>query len=330
MKAVVLSGPNHLEIRDVPLPEADREGDCLAKVEFVGMCQTDQQLTRTGLPEERILGHEVVCRLPDEKPFFVLNDEIPCGKCSYCVEGLTSHCSNLRELGVNGDGGYAEKILAPRTYLHPFKFNNPALGVLLEPLSCALRGVKRILAALALLPISAPQTLIIGGGVSGALVTYLLTNSPTFSGEVSLYDITKEPLSWTQYLEINRIKKPEPDVAHVIIECSGSPKGLEMALQMVRKAGLVCIYGVPRPETVFPISPQELFQREITVIASMAGVTNEIISEAIALIQQDEAFFTHLLGRQVSLEQVPGELLTWRPRSGTRTFVSLESNHENL
>ncbi len=70
----------------------------------------------------------------------------------------------------------------------------------------------------------------------------------------------------------------------------------------------------------------------------MAGVTNEIISEArrvadpfgIALIQQDEAFFTHLLGRQVSLEQVPEELLTWRPRPGTRTFVSLESNHENL
>ncbi len=34
-------------------------------------------------------------------------------------------------------------------------------------------------------------------------------------------------------------------LAHLIIECSGSPKGLEMALQMVRKAGLVCIYGVP-------------------------------------------------------------------------------------
>jgi L-iditol 2-dehydrogenase len=330
MKAVVLSKPNQIEIQNVPLPKVRQEDECLANVEFVGMCQTDHQLTQKGLPENRILGHEVVCRLPNEESFFVLNDEIPCGKCSYCVEGLTSHCYHLRELGVNDNGGYAEKLLAPRSYLHPFDFKNPALGVLVEPLSCTLRGVKRILTALALLPVSSPQTLILGGGVSGALVTYLLNRDSGFSGDINLYDITTEKLSWSEYLSINRIKEPEPDLAHVIIECSGSSKGLETAFKMVRKGGLVCIYGVPRSETVFPISPLELFAKEITVIASMAGVTNEIIPEAIAIIEQDEDFFNHLLGRQVVLEQVPEELLTWKPQPGTRTFVNVGGNNGNL
>jgi hypothetical protein len=34
----------------------------IADVEFVRVCQTDQQLTAAGLDKELILGHEVVCQ----------------------------------------------------------------------------------------------------------------------------------------------------------------------------------------------------------------------------------------------------------------------------
>lgn len=326
MKAAVLSAANQIEIREVSTPSHIQDGEVIADVEFVGVCKTDQQLTMAGLNEERILGHEVVCQLPTEKGHFALNNEISCGQCTYCREQLTSHCLNLQELGVNKDGGYAEKIRAPRKSLHSFELNNPALGVLIEPLSCAVRGASRILAATNLLSVSRPKTLIIGGGLSGVLISYLLTHSPNFDGEIDLYDITKAPLPWVDRLGIQRVEVPEPDRAHLIVECSGSPDGLATALRLVRKAGIVCIYGVPKQGISLPISPHEIFMREITVISSFAGATDQTMGAAIACIKRDEQFFEQLLGRIIPLEKLPSELTGWNPQPGTRTVVDMNAS----
>ncbi|NMG11474.1 alcohol dehydrogenase catalytic domain-containing protein [Brasilonema sp. UFV-L1] len=323
MKAAVLYGPNQVEIREVSAPTLPQDGEVIANVEYVGVCKTDQQLTAAGLDSERILGHEVVCQLPDEQGHFALNNEISCGQCSYCREGLTSHCQNLQELGVNHDGGYAEKIRVPRNSLHRFEFRNPALGVLIEPLSCAVRGAQRILAGANLLSVSRPTTLVIGGGLSGALISYLLTNSPNFDGEIKLYDITKMPIPWAEKLGIERVEVPEKDKAHLVVECSGSPGGLTTALQVVRKAGIVFIYGVPKQGIALPVSPHELFMREIAVLTSFAGATDETMGRAIAHIKRDEAFFEQLLGRAIPLEKLPDELTNWSPQPGTRTVVDM-------
>ncbi|HBE17857.1 MAG TPA: theronine dehydrogenase [Cyanobacteria bacterium UBA11149] len=323
MKAAVLYGKNQVEIRDVIPPTLPQEGEVIADVEFVGVCKTDQQLTAAGLDCERILGHEVVCKIPNESGYFALNNEISCGKCSYCQEGLTSHCQNLQELGVNQDGGYAEKMRVPKQSLHHFDFSNPALGVLIEPLSCAVRGVGRIIAAANLLSVSRPTTLVIGGGLSGALIAYLLTHSPEFDGEIKLYDITKMPIPWAEKLGIERVAEAEADRGHLVIECSGTPSGLATALGVVRKAGIVCIYGVPKQDIVLPISPYELFMREIAVVTSFAGATDETMGKAISYIKGDETFFAQLLGRGISLEQLPEELTCWNPQAGTRTFVNI-------
>lgn len=325
MKAAVLYGPNQVEIREVSAPTLAQEGEVMADVEFVGVCKTDQQLTAEGLESELILGHEVVCQLPDEEGYFALNNEISCGQCSYCQEGLTSHCQNLQELGVNQHGGYAEKIGVPRKSLHHFDFRNPALGVLIEPLSCAVRGVGRILAAANLLPVSRPTILVIGGGLSGALISYLLTHSSDFEGEIKLYDITKMPIPWAEKLAIERVEEPEEDKAHLVVECSGSPGGLATALRVVRKAGVVCIYGVPKPGIALPVSPHELFMREIAVLTSFAGATDKTMGSAIAHIKSDEAFFEQLLGRVIPLEKLPEELTNWSPQPGTRTLVDIDA-----
>ncbi len=323
MKAAVLSGVNKVEIRNVPVPSQAKPGEVIADVEYVGVCKTDQQITTEGLEAECILGHEVVCKVPDTSEHFALNNEISCGQCSYCQEGLTSHCLNLSELGVNQNGGYAEKIRVPQNSLYPFKFDNPTLGVLIEPLSCAIRGVKRILASANLLSVEQPQVSVIGGGMSGALICYLLTHSPNFEGEIVLYDISTASLPWVDKLGIKRVSTPESAVAHIAIECSGSPSGLTTALNVVRNAGIVFIYGVPKPGIHLPVSPHELFMREIAIVTSFAGATEQTMTEAISTIKRDEAFFKQMLGCRISLLQLPGELTSWSPQPGTRTFVDL-------
>lgn len=323
MKAVVLSAPNQVQVQAIPEPQTTQAGESIANVEFVGVCKTDQQLTSLGSAEDLVLGHEVVCRLPGSADYFALNNEISCSHCSYCAEGLTSHCLNLRELGVNENGGYAEKIRTPQTALHPFNLNNPMLGIMIEPLSCAVRGVSRIITTSRLLSVERPTVFVIGGGVSGALVSYLLTRSDEFDGDIYLYDINPSPIPWAERLGIRRVENLELDVGHVIVECSGSSVGLATAFEVVRKAGLVCIYGVPKPGLDLPLSAHDLFSREITVITTFAGATEETMAAAIAALQQDEAFFEQLIGQKIGLQHLPETLTSWSPQPGTRTVVDL-------
>lgn len=323
MKAAVLLAPNQVKIQDFPTPEVKNPGEVIATVKFVGVCKTDHQLTCEGVKQETILGHEVVCQLPNEEEYFALNNEISCGKCTYCEEGLTSHCLELKELGINNPGGYAEKMLTPRDRLYPFEFKNPILGTLVEPLTCAVHAAERIMSSVSLLSVSNPTTFVIGGGISGCFVSYLLSKVYAFSGNISLYDTAKSPITWAENLGIQRLKEPMPRQAHLVIECSGYESALINAFSLVRNAGAVCIYGVPSVDISLPLSPQELFFREIMVFASFAGVTDKTIAIAIQAIKNDEAFFEQLLGWLIPLEKLPTALTSWSPKSGTRTVVVL-------
>lgn len=324
MKVAILREANRVEICDLPNPVATRKGEVIADVKFVGICKTDEQLMREGEAIDIVLGHEVVCQLPDQDGYYALNNELSCGTCSYCRESQTSHCVQLRELGVNEHGGYAEQICAPEHSLFKFDFQNPMLGVLVEPISCAVRGVERILTAINLLSVSSPNVLIIGGGMSGTLISYLLSHSPQFNGSLFLHDISTADLAWTQKVDIERLAKPLPDHAHLVVECSGSVAGLATALQVVRKAGVVCVYGVPVSGRPLPIDAHDLFMREITVFASFAGATEQTMTQAISYLSEDESFFEGLLGRHISLEELPQQLTHWGPLPGTRTIVMVE------
>jgi threonine dehydrogenase-like Zn-dependent dehydrogenase len=324
MKAAILQEANRVEICDLPYPIATQADEVIADVRFVGICKTDEQLTREGQMTGIVLGHEVVCQLPNQNSYFALNNELPCGVCSYCGEGETSHCVALRELGVNEHGGYAEQICVPQDSLYKFDFQNPLLGVLVEPISCAVRGVERILTAMNLLPVSSPNVLIIGGGMSGTLISYLLSHSPGFDGSLFLHDVSTAELAWTKQVAIERLAEPLQDHAHLVIECSGSDAGLATAMQVVRKAGLVCVYGVPEADSPLPIAAHDLFMREITVLTSLAGATDQTMQQAIDYISKDESFFEGLLGRRISLQELPQQLTHWGPLPGTRTVVMLE------
>ena len=100
-----------------------RPGYQLWRVSHVGICKTDYHLFRHPKALHVTLGHEVVVE-SEGKPL-VLNNEVACGQCSYCLEGMPRHCAALHELGVNADGGYADFIAAPRSHLFPIEVEDP-------------------------------------------------------------------------------------------------------------------------------------------------------------------------------------------------------------
>jgi threonine dehydrogenase-like Zn-dependent dehydrogenase len=196
------------------------------------------------------------------------------------------------------------------------------LGVLIEPLSCALHAEQRLRRFMES-NITHPSVLIVGGGVSGALISYLLCRWPE-RPQIRLFDSSAAELPWSTNLQVQRVKEVHEESSQIVVECSGTPEGCRTAFQAIRRAGLVCLYGVPGEATLIPRTARELFQLELTVLTSVAGATEITMQSAIEFIQRDERFFEQLLGRCVPLEHLPVELVDWRPSPGTRTVVDLK------
>lgn len=126
MKAAVFYGPNQpLKVEEVETPKA-APGEILVKVAACGVCHTDIGYIDDGVPTFKkppmILGHEasgIVEDLGDGVDKFAKGDRVlipavfTCGDCSYCRVGRENICLNMKMLGNNMDGAYAEYVVAP-------------------------------------------------------------------------------------------------------------------------------------------------------------------------------------------------------------------------
>jgi len=321
MQAAVLEGSHKITIHSLPQPTATSADEVVAQVRHVGLCRTDFQLSARGEDKGLVMGHEVVCQIPGDSGYYALNNEVSCGQCSYCQQGFSSHCENLWELGINAPGGYAQWLLTPRRQLYPLTFSNPVLGTLVEPLSCAIHAEQRLQTIVPMLTTTKELVVfIVGGGISGALLSYLVSQWSS-SPKLLLHDIAETEFPWMEALDIERITEPPEQAVHLSIECSGSSGGRQTAFRAVRKGGAVCLYGVPNKQASLPISADELFQRELIVLTSFAGATDTTVKTAIKHIHNNELFFSRLIGRIIPLQGLPKALTEWSPIHGTRTVM---------
>ena len=326
MKAVVLEKSQVFSVKEVPDPVVESTPNW--PVEYTGLCKTDSHLAKHPRKQKVILGHEVVVSDPhNPNDLYCLNNEIPCGECDYCKDQLHRHCQNLKELGVNMDGGYASILQTSKNTLFPIKVGDGAVATLAEPLSCAIHAVNRLETAIQMIlpDLKKANVLIVGAGVSGKLLAYLLKTNQ-YVESVSVNDIDTQALAWVDQLGIHSVSEIAEKRYHLVIECSGSEGGLSTAFKAVRRGGAVCIYGMQSPNTQLPIDSLSLFEKELTVMSSMAGCTAATMSQAIQLIESNQLFFSSLIGKQIELCQVPDELLNPAPVPGTRTVAKVGRN----
>lgn len=132
MKALVYHGPGQKAWEDVPDPEIIEPTDVIVKVEATTICGTDLHILKGDVPavaDGRILGHEGVGTIVEKGSAvatFEVGDRViiscisACGTCSYCHQGLYSHC--LADEGASGigwifghliDGTQAELVRVP-------------------------------------------------------------------------------------------------------------------------------------------------------------------------------------------------------------------------
>lgn len=128
MKAVQLmahGSPGKFELRDVPEPKPGPD-EVVVEVQSAGLNRLDLWLEEGALPVQiplpRTPGGEVAGRVVGvgsavadwrHGDAVAVQSNLFCGECEFCRRGDESLCLRGRLLGVNCDGGFAEKVLVP-------------------------------------------------------------------------------------------------------------------------------------------------------------------------------------------------------------------------
>src|ERR1700692_3790168 len=154
MRAVKLLETHHLELVQIPAPEA-APGEVVIRVEGCGICGSDLTSYKVGLFTDTVPGHEIAGIIDSVGDGVVgggarapagLDPKIPWGVCDDCRKGASYRCAMALTAGIGfaRDGGFAELVAAPASLLHRLP---AALALehacLVEPLSVAIHAVDR-------------------------------------------------------------------------------------------------------------------------------------------------------------------------------------------
>ncbi|MBO0779078.1 MAG: alcohol dehydrogenase catalytic domain-containing protein [Ktedonobacteraceae bacterium] len=254
MRALVNHASGLTLERAYPRPEA-HEGEALVRVLQVGICNTDIEIVRGYMDFHGVLGHEFVGvveeiygeisaellhRWQGRRVVGEINAACYHTHCYYCSRGMPMHCPQRTTLGISGrDGAFAEYLQLPLENLHlvPDTVSNEE-AVFVEPLAANFE----ILEQLHLRPTE--RVAILGDGKMGQLAAQVLTLSGC---EVSMIGKHEEKLALAEKRGViprtlQEVEQhPLARNVDVVVECTGSAQGLEMALRMVRPRGTVIL-----------------------------------------------------------------------------------------
>jgi D-arabinitol dehydrogenase (NADP+) len=291
VKAVVYDAPRSFRVRDIPAPEP-RPGEVLIKIIQTGLCGTDLHIHEgdfyAAFP--LIPGHEIVGTIAGvgdgvtdftEGDRVTVNPNISCGNCHSCRSGRPLLCRNLKGVGTNWPGGFAEYMTAPAAYTYSVDGIPDDTAVATEPAACAMHGLE----TLQVKPGS--TALVFGAGPTGLLLSQLLVHGG--AAHVTVAASTAFKLERAKALGIDNTYLMDRsnlagDVAalqaasdggyDVVVDATGAASVTETTVGLTRDGGTVMIYGVTGPEDTIKIHPYDIFRREITIKGSFAEINS--------------------------------------------------------
>ena len=298
------------------------QGEALVRVAACGICGTDMRIWRGTEPSARnvTLGHEFageIVKVGEKVTQFgvgervVIDPNIYCHTCDFCLNGEVNLCENLQALGVDINGGFAQYCVVPITQLQKIPDTLPFQeAAFVEPLACALNGIDRA-------EIKAGQTvMIIGAGPIGLLLLQLAKLRG--AGKVLL----SETVDWRRQkgLEIGADEVYDPRDAplsdqiplkerpKVVIECVGAPSTQAESIQIVQRGGTVILFGDGNQSETFQVGSYDFYYKNLTVKGAALNPFTQ--SRALNLLIHRKIDVTSLLSRVIPLNDLPGLLET--------------------
>jgi alcohol dehydrogenase len=298
-----------LKLKELPTPSPG-PGEVLIRVSLAGVCGTDRRILKGYHNFRGVLGHEFVGVVvgPEDTPWLgqrvVGEINIACGACDLCREGRGNHCRQRRVLGIKDhDGAFAQYLTLPAANLHlaPPEIPDEA-AVFTELLAAALRVEENA-------PISPEcRILVVGDGPLGLLISWVLAQS---GAQVELAGHHPERLTLARAYDVAVFLEQDLPAGdyHLVVEASGSPGGLDLALSRVRPQGAVVLKSTYAGH--FPLEPAALVVPEVRLVGSRCGP----FAAALRLLRQGRVDPRPLISRTFPLSEGTAAL-EWagRPR----------------
>ena len=297
MRALVFDGRLSLRDIDVPVP---KPGEALIRIALGGICGTDIEILKGYSDFRGVIGHEFVGQVVESpEPAWVgarvvgeIN--ISCGECAWCLRGLGRHCPRRTVMGiVNRQGCFAEYVALPIRNLHRVPAAVPdEAAVFVEPLAAAAEILSQIHLE------AGTEVAVLGDGRLGLLVAQVLKNAGAQVILVGKHAWKLERArSWGVRVITGSESKLRAASIPLVVEATGSPRGLEEALRLVEPRGTVVMKSTFHDSARFDAS--KLVVDEITLIGSRCGD----FSIALDMLQHDRVKVQPLLSKVFPLEE---------------------------
>ncbi|MEE3327178.1 MAG: alcohol dehydrogenase catalytic domain-containing protein [Myxococcota bacterium] len=219
-------------------------GYVLLRARSCGVCSTDLARKFLPFPLPQIIGHEVLAVDQEGNRFVTeinashraLGQDL---ECPYCDNGLHTHCPQRKVLGIHDlPGGFGPFFLAPErgVFKVPPKITD-ATAVLMEPFAAALHAADTVLPRietsvavlgtrrLGLLTVAARAARRRQHGLSFRLIGLSRHQDLQEVARAMGADEASPPLEG----------RPRGTIADIVIDTTGSPEGLELAIALAHK-----------------------------------------------------------------------------------------------
>lgn len=253
-------------------------GQALVRVGYCGICNTDLELLAGYYGFAGVPGHEFVGRVaaaPGRAELVgarvVGEINLGCGVCPRCLTGDARHCPARKALGIKGwDGAMAEYVLLPVANLRqvPDGVSDRA-AVFAEPLAAALEIGQQVHVT------NQDQVLVLGDGKLGLLVALGLRH---LAPGLILAGRHQAKLDLATAQGVRAVLAGGEDLAELaqglggfdlVVEATGRPEGLNLALALVRPEGTIVAKTTSHQPT--PLNLAALVVNEVSLIGSRCG-----------------------------------------------------------
>lgn len=284
MRALVHKGKGLTLDTNYPAPEL-KHGEALIRVSLAGICNTDLEIIRGYMDFQGIIGHEFVgtvekiahqpgasipLSLVGKRVVGEINAACRRNDCWYCQRGIYTQCPERTTLGiVERNGAFAEYLTLPVENLHVVPDNvSDEEAVFVEPLAANFEIFEQVHIR------PTDRVAVLGDGKMGQLAARVLALAGC---EVTLIGKHPEKLLLVENLGINvrlfediaALTQASRRQIDLVVECTGSPQGLEIALQLLRPRGVLVLKSTVSEKSLVHLSP--IVIDEIQVLGSRCG-----------------------------------------------------------
>ena len=313
-----------LAIETVPVPGIGPT-DVLVRVKAASICGTDLHIygwdrwSQGRIKPPVTLGHEfcgVVERVGEEITAVKAGDfvsaemHVNCGHCHQCRLGEAHICQNLKIIGIDQDGAFAEFVKIPASNIWKL---DPAIperyGAILDPLGNA---VHTVLAG----PIAGQTVLVTGCGPIGLMaiaVAKACGSSTVFATEMNEQrramaktmgaDVVINPAAEDSVARI--LKETNGTGVDALLEMSGNPTAIQQGFKSLRAGGRASLLGIPTENV-----PLDLVNDVIFKGATVQGIYGRRMYETwvqmTALLKAGRLNLEPLFGETAKLENFEG------------------------